>query len=168
MVCAEDIIKKLNMSPLPQEGGYYNETYRSPLRVSKDALAQLYPGDRDASTCIYYLITQETFSSLHRIIGDEIFHFYLGDPVEMVQIYADGSHEVIPMGSDVLGGMHPQVVVKGGVWQGLRLVEGGAFALMGTTVAPGFEFEDFEVGDREALTKKYPQHAELIRKYTYD
>ena len=77
MVRAEDIIEKLNLSPLPQEGGYYNETYRSTLRISKGALENRYPRDRDASTCIYYLITEETFSALHRIIGDEIFHFYL-------------------------------------------------------------------------------------------
>jgi len=167
MVTAQEIMAKLNLKPLPQEGGYYHETYRSPLRLAPESLDNLYPGPRSVSTAIYYLITPETFSAMHRITGDEMFHFYLGDPVEMLQLHTDGSSETIRIGIDILGGMVPQVLVRGGVWQGLRLVDGGKFALMGTTVAPGFEFEDFEIGDRKTLSTQFPNHTEAIARFTY-
>lgn len=167
MATAAKILAKLNLKPLPQEGGYYHETYRSPLRLAPEALDSLYPGPRSVATAIYYLITPETFSAMHRITGDEMFHFYLGDPVEMLQLHPDGSSQTIRIGTDILGGMVPQVLVQGGVWQGLRLVDGGEFALMGTTVAPGFEFEDFEIGGRKALADQFPDHAKAIERFTY-
>ena len=145
MITAADIIKMLNLTPHPNEGGYFRETYRSAL-----------------STAIYYLLTTETFSAMHRLPGDEIFHFYLGDPVEMLQLHPDGSGTAHILGTDLGKGMHPQVLVPGGVWQGSRLMPGKTFALLGTTMAPGFRFEDYETGNRGALTKAFPEFSELI------
>jgi predicted cupin superfamily sugar epimerase len=99
---------------------------------------------------------------MHRLWSDEIFHFYSGDPVEMLQLSPDGSGRVAILGSDILNGMQPQAVVGRGVWQGARLLKGGKFALLGTTVSPGFEFADYESGHRDELIKSYPQFRELI------
>src|SRR5690606_25816936 len=110
------------------------------------------------STAIYYLVIPESFSALHRVKSDEIFHFYGGDAVEMIQIDDHGKLERFEIGNDILGGQQPQVIVPSGVWQGVRLKQGGSWALMGTTVAPGFEFEDFEVGLRDQLIQNFPQH----------
>lgn len=146
---AQDVIRLLDLAPLPGEGGYFRETYRSPH-----------------STAIYYLLTPDTFSALHRLKGDEVFHFHLGDPAEMLQLRPDGTGVRVTIGTDIAGGMHPQVLVHGGTWQGSRLLPGGTFALMGTTMAPGFDPRDFELGDRAALLARYAEHADLIRALT--
>lgn len=146
---AGDVIRLLDLKPLPEEGGLFRETYRSPL-----------------STAIYYLITPDHFSTLHRVRGDEVFHFYLGDPVEMLMLRADGSGEVVTLGTDLNAGMRPQIIVKGGVWQGSRLREGGSFALLGTTMAPGFDIADFETGDRAALCAQFPNFTVEIARLT--
>jgi len=99
---------------------------------------------------------------MHRLQSDEIFHFYLGDPVEMLQLWSDGSGKVIKIGSDILNGMQPQVLVPRGVWQGARLIRDGRFAPLGTTVSPGFEWTDYESGQRDQLLKSYPQFREWI------
>ncbi len=161
MVKAEDVIKKLELKPLPEEGGYYRETYRSNVYV-KSQTGKEFPDGRVASTAIFYLVTPEEYSALHRISGDEVFHFYAGDPVEMIQIDESGELSRIAMGSDFMHGQQLQVVVPGGVWQSLRLKEGGQWALLGTTVAPGFEFADFEVAKRDQLLNQYPSHCEAI------
>jgi uncharacterized protein len=114
---------------------------------------------------IYFMLTPESFSALHRLPGTEIFHFYLGDPVVMLQLLPDGSSQTITLGPDLAGGQRPQVVVRGGVWQGSRLAS-GKWALMGTTMSPGFDYADFELGNREQLMAQYPGAAELIRQYT--
>ena len=165
MIEAKDLIAKLDLKPLPEEGGYYRETYRSDSgRVQANAFGIDAPTTRVASTGIYYLVVPESFSALHRVKSDEMFHFYSGDPVEMIQIDDKGHLERFAIGSNIFAGEVPQVLVRRGVWQGLRLKSGGKWALMGTTVAPGFEFEDFEVGDRETLIKQFPQHkADIIR-----
>ena len=121
---------------------------------------------RTSSTAIYYLVTPDDFSALHKVASDEIFHFYSGDPVEMIQIDEDGKLTHHTLGSDIFKGQSPQVVVRHGVWQGLRLKHGGAWALMGTTVSPGFEFEDFVLGGRDELTKAFPQHRDDIIRFT--
>jgi uncharacterized protein len=143
MINADEIIRKLDLKPLPEEGGYYRETYRS-TQGKHDA--KIFGIDsntkRDVSTCIYYLVTSDSFSALHRIKSDEIFHFYAGDPVEMVQIDDDGKLSRFVLGPDVMNGQSPQVVVERGVWQGLKLKGGGKWALMGTTVSPGFVFKE--------------------------
>ena len=158
---AERIIEILGLEPLPVEGGYYRETYRSAEVIS---LPGRYNGPRLTGSAIYYLITPETFSSLHRLTSDEIFHFYLGDPVEMLQLFEDGTGKIIKIGNDIENGCFPQAVVPKHTWQGTRLVDGGKFALMGTTMAPGFEFDDFVAGEREELVGRYPEFAEHISK----
>lgn len=146
----------LHLQPHITEGGFFAETYRSSEFVTTAG------GRRVLSTAIYYLLTRESFSALHQLPGDEIFHFYLGDRVEMLQLFPDGSSEVVMLGSDVLGGMKVQHVARGGVWQGSRLVKGGRYALLGTTMAPGFAIEDYVPGVKDDLAKQYPARAQMI------
>jgi uncharacterized protein len=166
-ISVEEIMKALNMQRHPIEGGYFAETYRSVGSVSHDELPG-YPAARSLSTAIYYMLTPGTISAMHRVRGDEMFHFYLGDPVEMLQLHPGGSGDVVIVGQDILGGEKLQHVVAGGVWQGSRLRDGGKFALLGTTMAPGFEYEDYETGIRAKLVAQYPAFAELIRARTND
>jgi predicted cupin superfamily sugar epimerase len=160
---AEDIIKLFNMIPLPDEGGYYIETYRASEKI--DNLPARYEGSRTFSTAILYLITPTSFSKLHKVKSDEIFHFHLGDPVEMLQINEAGKTETQILGTDYLKGQKPQAVVYKGIWQGTKLVKGGKFALLGCTVAPGFEFADYISGDKDTLIKQFPNAKALIEKY---
>ena len=164
---AQEIIRKLDLKPLPEEGGYYRETYRGDAASLPARSFGIDSGsNRTVSTAILYLVIPESFSALHKVKSDEIFHFYGGDAVEMIQIDEEGSLERFTIGNDVLAGEEPQVVVRRGVWQALRLKPGGKWALMGTTVAPGFEFEDFEIGYREELINSFPQHREDIIRFT--
>ena len=162
MITADELIKLLQLEPLPHEGGFFVETYRSKDLVPKSALPPGYSGARSVCTAIYYLLTPETFSAIHRLQGDEIFHFYLGDPVEMLQLWPDGSGKIVVIGTDFERGMAPQIVVPHGVWQGTRLLGGGQFALLGCTVSPGFDFADYENGSRDLLSRSYPQFREMI------
>ncbi len=162
MLTAEQIRELLQMKPHPIEGGYFVETYRSAQKFPEELLAASQQGERALSTAIYYLLTPETFSALHRLRGDEIFHFYLGDPVEMLQLAPDGMGQTILLGQDLAAGMRLQHTVPGGMWQGSRLVPGGQYALLGTTMAPGFDARDYESGRREELSARYPQHASRI------
>lgn len=163
---AEAIIACLGLRPLPIEGGYYAETYRAPETLAAAALPPRYPGPRSLSTSIYYLLTPTTCSILHRLRGDEVYHFYLGDPVELVLLFgdSDGDGDGAPsgrgerriLGPDLRRGERPQAVVPAGTWQGSRLVAGGRVALLGTTMAPGFDPGDFEAGERGALLRSHP------------
>jgi predicted cupin superfamily sugar epimerase len=130
--------------------------------IGRDALPTRYAGNRRYGTAIYYLLTREAFSALHRIKTDEVYHFYLGDPVELVQLLPDGSGRVMLLGNDLTSGAQMQIVVLRGTWHGARLAEGGKYALLGTTVSPGFEFADFEIGDRTDLTRSYPSFRDSI------
>lgn len=152
---ADDIIARLGLVPLPREGGFYTESYRS-----QEGLPGV--GGKSLSTAIYYLLTPECHSALHRLPSDEIWHFYHGDPVEMLLLPPEGGGEVLILGTDLASGARPQVVVPSGTWQGARLVSGGQFALMGTTVSPGFDFEDYEAGDPVLLAGRYPEFARAI------
>lgn len=163
---ASKVIELLDLKPLPFEGGYYRETYRSKETIAHEALPGRFQGDRSWSTAIYYLLTPETRSAMHRLPADEMFHFYLGDPVTMLRLYPDGSSTVITLGNDLASEQSPQIFVPHGVWQGSRLTEGGHYALLGATVSPGFEFDDYEAGDREQLILKYPDQADLITRLT--
>lgn len=154
------------MKPLPKEGGYYVETYRSKEKINPEALVEGLKGRRNLCTAILYLLTADTVSKLHRLKSDEIYHFYLGDEVTMLQLFPDGSSRVITLGCDIANGQLLQVVVPQGVWMGSLLKAGGEFALLGTTVCPGFEFEDLEPADREQLLKLYPSQSELISRLT--
>lgn len=164
MPSAEELIRLLHLEPLPREGGWYRETYRSALDLPAHVLAPLYRAARAAGTAIYYLLTPDTFSALHRLPTDEIFHFYLGDSVEMLQLgpSPEDRGRIVTLGSDILVGQQVQTVVPAGVWQGSRLSAGGAFALMGTTMAPGFDFADYKAADRDALIAAFPDFAERI------
>jgi predicted cupin superfamily sugar epimerase len=164
MLKAEDVIAALQLQPLPREGGYYRETYRSRDTIPATVLPSRYQTDKAIGTAIFYLLTPDTFSALHRLPADEIFHFYLGSPVQMLQLWPDGRGRIVTLGTDVLAGQSPQVVVPHGVWQGSWLIPGGAFALLGTTMAPGFDFADYEAGQREDLVERYPDHADAIRR----
>jgi predicted cupin superfamily sugar epimerase len=125
-----------------------------------------YRASRSFSTAIYYLLTPDSFSMLHRLKSDELFHFYLGDSVTMLQFHPEGRAETITLGQDVAAGRRLQVVVPAGVWQGSFLSDGGRFALMGCTVAPGFDFDDFELGERKELIEQYPDRSALIERLT--
>ncbi len=166
MPTAKEIQELLKLEPLPVEGGYFCQNYRSKLTFSQQALPSDYPGERAASTAIYYMLTPDTFSAMHRLRGDEVYHFYLGDPVEMLLLKPDGSGEAVLLGQNVTAGMRVQHVVAGGVWQGSRLAPGGKFALMGTTMAPGFDPADFELGKRDELRARYPAYAALVAMLT--
>ncbi len=163
---ADEIKQLLQLEPLSIEGGFFHETYRSRWTVSAEYLPDGFAGSRSIGTAIYYMITPETFSTLHRLPGTEVFHFYLGDPALMLQLLPDGTSRTITLGSDLLNGQQPQVVVKGHVWQGCRLAPGGKFALMGTTMSPGFDYADYETADRQQLIAQYPGAAEKIKEYT--
>ena len=162
---AGDVIRVLGLEPHAGEGGYFRETYRSGGCIPASALPEGYLGGRAFGTAIYYLITPESFSALHRVRGDELFHFYLGDPVDMLRLFPDSSGEELILGSDIMAGHLLQCQVPGGVWQGLRLADGGRFALLGTTMAPGFEYEDFELGDPEWLMAGFPALRDRIARF---
>ena len=151
---AQWLIDELNLAPLPGEGGFYRETYRSEDKVNDGK-------GKDMSTAIYFLLTAETKSALHRLPTDEVFHFYLGDPVDMVHIHPNGKIENHILGQDLTHGQKVQLLVPAGVWQGSKLIHGGKWALLGTTMAPGFDFSDLELATEE-LVSQYPDHRETI------
>ena len=154
----EEIIEILQLEPHPVEGGYFREIYRSDARI---------PGDhRSLCTTIYYLLTPETVSELHRLPTAEIFHFYMGDPVEMLQLLPDGKSQRVYLGTDLKAGQVPQLIVPGGVWQGSHLLPGGKFALLGATMSPGFDYADYTSGKRAELKAMYSNENELIEKLT--
>jgi predicted cupin superfamily sugar epimerase len=162
----QEIIRLLKLKKHPLEGGYYCETYRSDLTLEGHAKPSD-GGDRQTlATAIYYLLTPDDFSEIHRLKSDELFHFYRGDPVEMLLLHPGGKGEIIRLGAELEKGFFPQVVVPGGVWQGSRLMPAGRFALMGTTLSPGFRFSEYESGIRLDLVEKYPDYRQLIFELT--
>ncbi len=163
---ANDVIRMLDLEPLPAEGGFFKEIYRSRVIIPEDNLDMEYDGPRSSLTAIYFLITPEAFSAIHRILSDEIFHFYAGDPAEMLHLLPDGSSRIITIGTDLETGHQPQVIVPAGTWQGVRVVEWGQWTLLGTTVSPGYEQQDFELGSRSALIDQYPSQREMIEVLT--
>ncbi len=166
MLSVDELKRLLGLEPLPGEGGWFAETYRARESLPPGALGPGWPGPRSLATAIYYLLTPESFSALHRLRADEIFHFYLGDPVEMLQLWPDGSGRTVMLGTDLAAGIRPQVVVPAGVWQGSRLVPGGSLALLGSTVSPGFDLADCEAGSRETLLAAYPAFRQSIAALT--
>jgi uncharacterized protein len=158
-----ELISLLSLKPLPQEGGFFVETYRASETIDARQFQRGHGGPRSVCTAIYYLLTPTSFSALHKLPGDEMFHFYIGDPVEILELHPEGSGRVVILGPHIRNGMKLQHIVPGGVWQGSRLVPGGEYALLGTTMAPGFAYEDFVRGDTDQLVTKYPEHAGFIR-----
>ncbi len=166
---ADEVKKILGLTPHPREGGFYIRTYESGEMLSAAAFADArYSGPRHTGTAIYYLLEPETFSEMHLLASDEIFHFYLGDAVEMLQLHADGTGSTVRIGNRLSLGERPQVVVPRGVWQGSRLVSGGRWALLGCTVSPGFDFADYQAGSREALCSGWPEFRDLIAGLTHE
>ena len=166
---AEEMKKLLGLRPHPREGGWYVRTYEAAELVAAEAFSdERYASARRTGTAIYYLLEPETFSEMHRLKSDEVFHFYMGDAVEMLQLATGGRGERILIGTDLAAGERPQVVARSGVWQGSRLKAGGSWALMGCSVSPGFEFEDYETGGREELSARWPEFAAEIVKLTRD
>lgn len=164
---AEEVKKLLGLQPHPREGGWYVRTYEATESIAAHAFADgRYDGARRTGTAIYYLLELDTFSEMHRLKSDEVFHFYAGDLVEMLQLLADGSGKRILIGNDLRGEARPQVTVERGVWQGSRLTAGGAWALLGCSVSPGFEFDDYEEGRCAELSAGWPEWAAMIEALT--
>jgi len=160
---AEAVVRTLSLEPHP-EGGFYRETFRSMLSLQSLPHAG---GTRAASTAIYYLLPAGSFSALHRVSSDEVWHHYDGDPIELHTIDRSGLHAVVRLGRNVLAGERPQHVVAAGVWQAAVPI-GDRYALCGCTVAPGFDFLDFEMPSRRQLLEEFPLIASIVEKLTRD
>lgn len=161
----KNIIEQLELLPHP-EGGYFKETYRSDIRIEQRALPGHYKSDRNCSTAIYFLLTSGNFSAFHKIKQDEIWHFYDGTPITLHIITEEGVYEKHLIGQELDIGQVPQFVVKGGDWFASEIEAADSFGLAGCTVSPGFDFEDFEMADRQDLIQLYPEHREVITKLT--
>ena len=168
MLTAKRVIELLHLEPLPVEGGYFCETYRAAETLDSQALPERYDSSRPFGTAIYYFLHGEHFSAFHRLRTDEVYHFYLGQAVELVLLSPDGTATTRWLGSDLEAGQRPQATVPRGVWQALRLAHPGpeSFALLGTTMAPGFDPADFELGDQQQLLISHPHQAKEITALT--
>ena len=154
------IIDKLGLEPHP-ERGYFRETYRSSSAVQ----SQPHGGSRAASTAIYFLVTaQEPATFLHRLVSDEIFHLYDGGPLEILRLFPNGEWNVAVLGMNLDAGERPQIVVPAGTWFGTELRSGASHCLVGCTVAPGFDFADFELAQGPEVEARYPAAADRIRR----
>ena len=155
---ARAVIERLSLAPHP-EGGFFRETFRAPRVVPTTA------GERAASTAIYFLLPSGTFSALHRVRSDEVWHHYDGDPVAIHLLHegpdASAEHTILTLGRDIGRGQAPQIVVPAGVWQA-AVPLGDRYALCGCTVAPGFDFADFEMPTRAELVSRMPAWREVI------
>ncbi len=158
-------IKTLALVPHP-EGGYFRETYRSAWSLPADALPAEFSGARQASTAIYFLLEGQDFSVFHRLHSDEMLHFYAGGALLVHELSAGGSHTKKTLGSNPEAREELQLVVKAGRWFAAGVRDPGSYALIGCTVAPGFDFTDFEIAQREELLRQYPQHREIVAQFT--
>jgi uncharacterized protein len=161
----EFIVKELNLLPHP-EGGYYKETYRSEGKIPHAFLSPDFSGDRNMATGIYFLIKKGNFSALHKIKSDETWHFYYGDALEVIEIDTEGNLKITKIGSNIIEGESFQYTVKANTWFGSRVSNNGNYSLVGCTVYPGFDFNDFELANREDLIKLFPQHQNIITELT--
>lgn len=155
----QEIVTQLTLNPHP-EGGFYKETYRCGTK----SCFKGFDGERNVATGIYYLLEKGDFSALHRIKSDETWHFYLGEPLELVEITPEGKLIKTLIGNDLMAGETPQYTVKAGNWFGSR--SSGLLSLVGCTVYPGFDFQDFEMGDRLDLVKQFPHLETIIQAFT--
>ena len=157
--------KSLELLPHP-EGGYFKEVHRSEHSVKKDSLPPSFSGDRNISTSIYYMLEGNDTSKFHRILSDELWHFYDGDTLLIYEFENDGKMKIHRLGLDTESGDLPQAVIKAGNWFGAKLLNPETYCLAGCTVSPGFDFNDFEMADRSELIKRYPDHFEIINLLT--
>jgi predicted cupin superfamily sugar epimerase len=166
---AQTLIDILHLKPLPLEGGMHCQTYRSTDILSTNNLPDRYPAEeKPICTAIYYLLTDEpdSFSAFHTLPTDEIFHFYLGDPLEVNLLYPGGETRKITLGHDIEQGQYVQFVVPRGVWQGSQVAPGGKYSLIGTTMSPGWSDHDFILASRDDLLAQYPQEEDTILRLT--
>lgn len=157
-------IEKLHLQPHP-EGGYYRETYRAEQRVLGCCLHE-HEGPRSIATAIHFLLPGDQFSALHRLRSDEMWHFYTGSPLTIYIIDPQGTLSQVRLGTKPENGESFQAVVKAGCWFGATVDDPEGYTLVGCTVSPGFEYEDFELGNRQSLLDRYPQHREIIERLT--
>lgn len=160
----DTIVNQLNLTPHP-EGGFYKETYRSNHIIAKDALYDEFTGDRNYCTAIYFLLTSDNFSAFHRIKQDELWHFYEGSPLSVHVINASGNYTKHKIGK-LIDGLQPQLLVPKGSWFASDIDDLESYALVGCTVSPGFDFDDFEMAERTNLIKAYPKHKTIIEHLT--
>ncbi|WP_460219110.1 cupin domain-containing protein [Psychroserpens sp. MEBiC05023] len=165
MSSLEILIKTLELLPHP-EGGYFKETYRSEGIISTSCLPSTFKTERNYSTGIYYLLKSEDFSAFHKINQDEMWHFYLGDAIELHMISEEGIHSKVYIGNDIAQGQVLQFVVPKHYWFAAKVSKPNSYALLGCTVAPGFDFKDFTLATRGALIETFPQHKDIITTYT--
>jgi predicted cupin superfamily sugar epimerase len=165
MTDAKVWIDALQLRPHP-EGGYYRETYRSGEGVAKSGLPARFGGDRAFCTAIYYLLQGDDISALHRIKQDELWHFYDGSPITVHVIDPEGNYSATRVGRNPAAGELPQAVVAAGSFFGATVDAPGSYALTGCTVAPGFDFADFELPGRAELCRLFPQHRRIIERLT--
>jgi len=158
----EKLVKNLGLQPHP-EGGFYKETYRSSGKINFDGELDI-KGERNYSTAIYFLLVRDSFSAWHRIKQDEVWHFYEGSPVRVHCISPNGDYQYFDLGPDFDSGQAPQYMVPGGSWFASETL--GDYSLVGCTVAPGFDFEDFELANRKEFSELFPAHQPLIKKFT--
>ena len=161
----QEIINTLELKKHP-EGGYYKETYRSKGFINSGSLDKNYVGNRNYSTCIYFLLTSDEFSAFHKIKQDEIWHFHEGSPIQLHTISEKGVHLEFKIGNNITNGEQPQLIVPGNHWFAASINSKNSYALVSCTVSPGFDFSDFLLPTRKELIAKFPQHKELINKYT--
>jgi uncharacterized protein len=168
LIAAEALhwIDKLHLQPHP-EGGFFRETYRAPLMLPQSVLSG-HGGDRSACTAIYFLLAGDQFSAFHRICSDELWHFYSGSGLIVHVITPAGEYQQLLLGTNSEQGEQFQSVVPAGCWfaSSLRHPASGSYALVGCTVAPGFDFADFEMAKRDELIEQHPQHREIIERLT--
>ncbi len=162
MLNPQQLVDKYSLQPHP-EGGWYKQTYKSTESVAAAALPERFGGDRPFSTAIYFLLEQGNFSAFHRIKSDECWHFYAGDTLQVYVIQQDGTLKIISLGQAIENDELFQYVVPANCWFASRPAPGSAFSFVGCTVAPGFDFADFELANADVLSKEYPQHAAIIR-----
>lgn len=161
-ITAKEIIDLYQLAPHP-EGGYYSETYRSTGEIDGSLLTPQLNGKRSYSTAIYFLLEKGQKSQLHRLQFDEIFHFYLGEPLSVWILYPDHRFEKITMGQDILSGQQMQLVIPANSWFGA--IPDGNYSFIGCTLAPGFDFVDFELKDPKLLMDDYPSAREMISQF---
>lgn len=158
-------ISRLNLTEHP-EGGYFKETYRSEELIDNDALPKRFKGTRSFSTAIYFLLRGDQVSHLHRIKSDELWHFYSGSALTIHIIDKHDQYNRIRLGCNFDKGEMYQAAVKAGTWFGATVDMSDSYSLVGCTVSPGFDFDDFEMGNREELLARYPRHSQIIEKLT--
>jgi hypothetical protein len=157
----QQLIQQYNLQPHP-EGGWYKETYKSGEYISGSALPERFGGSRAFSTAIYFLLEQGNFSAFHRIKSDECWHFYAGDPLLIYVMQLNGTLDIIHLGNDIEKGQVFQFVVPANCWFASTPAPGSHFSFVGCTVAPGFDFTDFELAKASSLSALFPQHIAII------